>query len=96
MQSFTQTDGHLTLEISDNGQGFNPALVDEDGLKSARGGNGLASMRQRASELVGKFNITSEAGHGTIVSLNVPITGPMSNLEAFPTLTGGDGQLQKR
>jgi signal transduction histidine kinase len=94
---FYTEDGRLTLKISDNGQGFNTGLLSEDGLKSrSRGGNGLASMRQRAAELGGDLEITSKKGSGTTVCLNVPIAGPLSNVEEFPTLTGGDVQLQRR
>lgn len=71
------TDGWLTLKISDNGNGFDAAMVKADtGYLSSqsRGGNGLASMRKRASELAGGFEITSAPGKGTAILLRVPIT----------------------
>jgi PAS domain S-box-containing protein len=89
-------DGRLTLEISDNGQGFDFSRVSKQVARSSvRGGNGLLSMRHRATELNGKFNILSESGHGTTISLSVPIAG-QTTFHEFPALTGGDGNLQKR
>jgi len=74
---FFTEDGHLTLNISDNGRGFDPAHIRTEVLRSsARGGRGLGSMKQRAAELGGEFNVTSCLERGTTVSLNVPIHGP--------------------
>jgi signal transduction histidine kinase len=77
--TFYTEDGRLTLQISDNGKGFDQALLDKQPVKACRGGNGLPSMRQRALELGGEFEITSNTGHGTTVRLNVPIVGPTSS-----------------
>jgi signal transduction histidine kinase len=67
----------LALDISDNGKGFNPALVKADTgylTSQSRGGNGLASMRRRARELGGQFDIKTNIGQGTIMSLRLPIS----------------------
>jgi signal transduction histidine kinase len=67
----------LALDISDNGKGFNPALVKADtGFLSSqsKGGNGLASMRRRARELGGQFEIKTNIGQGTTMSLRLPIS----------------------
>jgi signal transduction histidine kinase len=57
--------GWLVLEINDNGKGF-------DSLRATEG-NGLSSMHQRATKLGGTFNVTSPNGHGTTVTLRVPL-----------------------
>jgi signal transduction histidine kinase len=69
------TNGWLALGITDNGKGFNPQFVKADtGYLSSqlRGGNGLASMRRRARELGGQFEIITSKGRGTTVSLRLP------------------------
>ena len=71
----------LALDISDNGKGFNPALVKADTgylTSQSRGGNGLASMRRRARELGGQFDIKTNIGQGTTMSLRLPISHQLS------------------
>lgn len=70
-------DGWLTLKISDNGRGFNADLIKADtGYLSSqsRGGNGLASIRKRAAEMGGEFDIVSGKGDGTTSTLKVPVS----------------------
>jgi signal transduction histidine kinase len=55
----------ITLEIVDNGDGFDINRAEEEG------GLGLTSMRKRAEELGGTLNITSEPGKGTTVSVSI-------------------------
>lgn len=62
---FGAANGILTLEINDNGQGFDP------GSKEA--GNGLYNMRQRAAEIGGKLEIISAPGKGTRVTFRVKV-----------------------
>jgi signal transduction histidine kinase len=57
----------LTLEVKDDGAGFEPA--------AARRGIGLASMHERARALKGECAIDSARGRGTRVTLRVPV-GP--------------------
>ena len=57
--------GWLTLELRDNGKGFDPAQAND--------GNGLASMRERARRLGGEFEFVSANGHGTTLRLKVPV-----------------------
>ncbi|MBN2728172.1 MAG: HAMP domain-containing protein [Bacteroidales bacterium] len=56
----------LLLMIEDNGKGFNT----EDKHPP---GNGLFNMRQRVILLQGKFNIESQAGKGTLISIHIPL-----------------------
>jgi PAS domain S-box-containing protein len=57
----------LTLVTRDNGAGFD--------LAERRDGHGLQSMRERAEALGGSFQIVSEPGLGTAVTLSVPLSG---------------------
>jgi PAS domain S-box-containing protein len=60
-------DGLLTLTVSDNGRGFDPAqLTEGDGL-------GIAGMQERASLVGGKLEVQSQAGEGTRLYFKVPI-----------------------
>lgn len=55
----------VTLEIADNGDGFDIA-------ESANtGGMGLLNMRERAHKLAGNLNIRSEPGKGTTIKIQI-------------------------
>jgi signal transduction histidine kinase len=56
-------DTRLTLSISDDGQGFDPAQVDE------RNNFGLKGLRERVAMFTGELQIHSQAGQGTTVRL---------------------------
>jgi signal transduction histidine kinase/ligand-binding sensor domain-containing protein len=56
---------HLTLVVTDNGSGFD--------LKAEHQGQGLRSLARRAAILKASLSIASEPGHGTTISLNVPL-----------------------
>jgi signal transduction histidine kinase len=62
--------GALTVEVSDDGIGFDPAGTD---LRSRH--LGLTSMEERARELGGRLEIRSRPGAGTTVRLEVPPDG---------------------
>ncbi len=55
----------LTINISDNGKGFD--------VQKADSGNGLGNMYKRAEALHGTISINSEEGKGTHISLIVPV-----------------------
>jgi signal transduction histidine kinase len=55
----------VTLEVTDDGAGFNPRAVDGEG------GLGLVSMRQRAERVGGRLTIHSVLGEGTTVRVVV-------------------------
>ncbi|MGW5094460.1 sensor histidine kinase [Streptomyces nodosus] len=60
----------VTLDIRDDGAGFDPAAVPE---RTRGGGFGLAGMRARAERIAGSLTVESEPGHGTAVSARVPL-----------------------
>ena len=57
---------HLTLTLSDDGQGFEP--------KNSQTGFGLHSMHQRAEALGGNLSIETVPGQGTTLTCRIPIS----------------------
>ena len=62
---FAVNDKTLMLNVTDNGNGFDPLL--------ARGGHGLVSMKRRAENIGGTLGIFSEAGGSTTITLQAPL-----------------------
>jgi len=60
--------GVLELTVADDGQGLDPRTLD-----AGRRSLGLASMRERAESLGGRFRIESHPGGGTRVVVTVPL-----------------------
>ena len=54
----------MTVEISDDGIGFDPAGPST--------GHGLSNLRERAATLHGELHIQSQPGHGTRITLTLP------------------------
>mgnify|MGYP002623680671 CR=1 FL=1 len=59
--------GEVTLEVSDDGVGFDPGAL-------AGGGMGLLSMRERAEKLGGTLSLTAAPGKGTSSLAKVGLT----------------------
>ena len=64
--------GVVTVEIRDNGRGFDPAT-------SRDGHYGLDSMRSRAAEIDAALTISSTQGYGTVVRIEVPQRAPVAD-----------------
>jgi signal transduction histidine kinase len=58
-------DGIVSLEVRDDGRGFDPAAVGS-------GHFGLRSMRGRIADLAGGFQVASTPGGGTVLRAEVP------------------------
>ncbi len=70
-----RTTGRVTLEIRDDGTGFDPSEPPHTGV-------GLQNMKKRAANTGGTFELESLVGLGTRVSVSVPITdNPRSEQE---------------
>jgi signal transduction histidine kinase len=65
--TMTEEDMHWILAVQDDGSG-----MEQRPELSARRGYGLASMRQRAGAIGGEWQIQSEPGRGTRLSVRVP------------------------
>ena len=66
----TPRDGGMTVEVTDDGVGFDPDAAD---IRSRH--LGLTSMEERARELSGRLQIHSAPGVGTTVRLEVACNG---------------------
>ncbi|MEU0405080.1 sensor histidine kinase [Streptomyces sp. NPDC006197] len=62
-------DASVTLDVVDDGRGFDPASV----RPSSDGGFGLPAMRSRAESLGGTFTVESAPGQGTAVAVSLPL-----------------------
>jgi signal transduction histidine kinase len=74
--------GQLALDIEDDGQGFDPSSVvprpgDMRGL-------GLLGMRERVELFGGTVTINSKPGHGTHVSIRVPLPQDANGQDPSP------------
>ncbi|MEV6393248.1 sensor histidine kinase [Streptomyces sp. NPDC051907] len=63
-------DDEITLDVRDDGRGFDPLAVPAG---SVAGGFGLDGMRARAERIAGAASVESEPGNGTAVSARVPL-----------------------
>ncbi|MFF9689171.1 sensor histidine kinase [Streptomyces sp. NPDC014623] len=63
----------ITLDVRDDGCGFDPAAPTPH---SGTGGFGLGGMRARAERIAGTVEIETEPGRGTAVSARVPLVRP--------------------
>lgn len=73
-------EGVLTLEVTDDGQGIAPAMLDKPQAF------GLKGLHERARTVGGWLDISSRSLQGTSVILSVPLTSPHSNT----TIPGAD------
>ena len=69
----------VTLDVRDDGVGFDPAGLPE---LSDRGGFGLHGMRDRLTRIAGSLEIESEPGAGTAISACVPALGMLERSAA--------------
>jgi signal transduction histidine kinase len=68
----------VTLDIYDDGAGFDPAAAAPP---SDAGGYGLRAMRQRVEQLGGVFSVESAPGEGTIVAAQLPAPAARQDTE---------------
>jgi two-component system sensor histidine kinase UhpB len=61
------TGDQLTIEIQDNGKGFNTGSPDGNGL-------GLIGMRERVASVGGEICISSPHGQGTTITVTLPLS----------------------
>lgn len=75
--TLTFMDASVTLDIVDDGHGFDPSAAASG---SGDGGFGLPAMRSRAETLGGLFTVESDPGQGTAVAVTLPL--PLDPVEA--------------
>jgi signal transduction histidine kinase len=74
--TLTYMEDEVLLDVQDDGTGFDAQRAyqpDEHG-----GGYGLLSLRERARELGGSFQVESEPGQGTTLVIQLPLGLPGS------------------
>jgi len=62
---------NIEIEVEDNGVGFHYSEIDNNVVKTT--GFGLFSIRERLDHLGGQFQIQSNAGHGSRLTLVAPL-----------------------
>jgi signal transduction histidine kinase len=60
--------GCLTVSITDNGKGFDPAILTHTNRL------GLRQMRERVERRNGRFSVDSSPGRGTAITISFPLT----------------------
>ena len=65
--------GELVICVSDNGKGFSPPDRDSSRELRVRGHYGLWNIYERAASISGALTFDSEAGEGTMVTLQIPL-----------------------
>jgi PAS domain S-box-containing protein len=65
----THNEQSLLVMVEDDGKGFDPEAVRHTGP----GGYGLLNLKFRAEALGGKLEISSQAGHGCVVTAELPL-----------------------
>jgi signal transduction histidine kinase len=68
-----QHNGTVTLQVSDDGQGFEPQALQRENSQGQ--GLGLRGMQERAEILGGDFNLQTAPGKGTTITVRVPLPG---------------------
>ncbi len=72
----------LTLIVRDNGNGFDPYLMNNPRLLDS--GFGLFSIRERLAHLGGSMDIESKPGEGARIALKIPIREDEAPLQGDP------------
>lgn len=74
--------GEVTVDVADDGRGFDPDAprrpvtggADDDGTGQSTG-VGLAAVRERVAAVGGRVAVESAPGEGTVVGMTVPVAG---------------------
>lgn len=73
--SLRSRDGMLVALVDDDGCGFDVKRAGRRDWPQF----GLQTMRERAEAIGGRFSVKSSAGHGTHVTIRVPVGGPVES-----------------
>ncbi len=86
----TARDGSIFLSVKDDGQGFDPATLEDESERT--GGFGLLSIGERASLLGGDLQVHAHPGTGCAVSICLPTT---AHGEEGEHPSGADAELER-
>ncbi|MER5440027.1 sensor histidine kinase [Streptomyces sp. NPDC002790] len=70
--TLTCLEDRITVDIADDGRGFDADRPPRRGLSGTRG-HGLPGMRNRARQAGGTLDVESVPGEGTVVTMSVPL-----------------------
>lgn len=85
--NFHIADGHVTLHVQDDGKGFH---IPKRWIDLAREGHfGLVSMVERVQAIGGTLDVQSEPGHGTSITVTLPLLGDVLANPAEPERSSG-------
>jgi signal transduction histidine kinase len=76
--TLTCLDDQISLDIADNGRGFDPTGLPAPAAGRSRG-HGLPAMRIRARQSGGALTVESTPGEGTVVSAALPLAPLLPN-----------------
>jgi signal transduction histidine kinase len=76
--ALTSLHNRLEISITDDGVGFSAGAVPH-------GHFGLQTMRERADSVGGRLTISSLPGHGTTITLSLPLQCQEMSAEAYAT-----------
>ncbi|MGW3287866.1 sensor histidine kinase [Streptomyces sp. NPDC001002] len=71
--TLTWLDDQVSLDIADNGRGFDTTATAPTGVSDPARGHGLPAMRIRARQSGGTLTVESTPGEGTVVSAAIPV-----------------------
>ncbi|MGW1213135.1 sensor histidine kinase [Streptomyces sp. NPDC002499] len=72
--TLTWLDDQVSLDVADNGRGFDPTAAPPTGVSDRSRGHGLPAMRIRARQSGGTLTVESTPGEGTVVSAAIPVS----------------------
>jgi PAS domain S-box-containing protein len=78
-----RADGKVRIAVTDSGIGM-PLPSAATGWKSPLG-IGIAGMQERVNQLGGTLEIQSEPGRGTVISVELPLTGSTETADKSPS-----------
>lgn len=74
-------DDCVTLDVVDDGAGFDSARLNDPEVAHDAGGFGLVAMRERIEQLGGTLAVESAPGHGTAVAVELPVSPSLQTPE---------------
>jgi PAS domain S-box-containing protein len=88
-----RADGKVRIAVTDSGIGM-PLPSAATGWKSPLG-IGIAGMQERVNQLGGTLEIQSEPGRGTVISVELPLTGSPETADKSPSQSRSIKKSQK-
>ena len=88
-----RADGKVRIAVTDSGIGM-PLPSAATGWKSPLG-IGIAGMQERVKQLGGTLEIQSEPGRGTVISVELPVTGSPETPDKSPSQSRSTKKSQK-